>query len=319
MNVKTVKTVAYASGSVKTVAYASGSERLRVLDFVELTKPRIAVLVLFTVAVGGLLANQAPLDLVQLAHAIVGTALVAAGASALNQWLERLSDAVMRRTENRPLPSGRLSPAEAFVFGAALSAVGLGYMFFLMTHALAGWVTAATLLSYVFIYTPLKRHTTLNTLIGAVPGALPPVIGWTAMTGSLDAGAFLLFLIVFLWQVPHFLAIAWMYREDYGRAGLKMLPTIDQDGVATARQMLVYCVALVPVTLWPVLTGVASYMYGFGALALGVYFLRSALGFAMAPSHALARRVLHASLVYLPCMLGLLLMERWVRVLLNVE
>lgn len=307
---------------MKTVAYASGSEtmvRARWLDFVELTKPRIAVMVLFTVAVGGLLAYRAPLDLVQLVHGLIGVILVAAGASALNQWLERLTDAQMQRTENRPLPTGRLSPSEALVFGVALSVVGLGYMFLLMTHALAGWVTAATLLCYVFVYTPLKRQTTLNTLVGAVPGALPPVIGWTALTGTLDSSAFVLFLIVFLWQIPHFLAIAWMYREDYSRAGLRMLPTVDQDGSATGRQMLLYCLALIPVSLWPVMTGSASLMYGFGALGLGVFFLRSVWGFLAAPTLGQARKVLHASLVYLPCVLGLLLMERWVRVWLVAE
>ncbi len=302
---------------MKTVAYASGSSRpmtrARWLDFVELTKPRIAVMVLFTVAVGGLLAYRAPLDLVQLVHALIGVTLVAAGASALNQWLERMSDAQMLRTENRPLPTGRLSSQEALVFGVALSGVGLSYMFFLMTHPLAGWMTAATLLSYVFVYTPLKRQTTLNTLIGAVPGALPPVIGWTALTGTFDSTAFILFLIVFLWQVPHFLAIAWMYREDYARAGLRMLPTVDSDGSATGRQMLLYCLALIPVSLWPVMTGGASLMYGFGALGLGVFFLRSVWGFMSAPTHGQARKVLHASLVYLPCVLGLLLLERWLR------
>jgi heme o synthase len=301
---------------VKTVAYASGSATLarsRWLDFVELTKPRIAVMVLFTVAVGGLLAYRTPLDLVQLVHALIGAALVAAGASALNQWLERLTDAQMQRTENRPLPAGRLSANEALVFGVTLSIVGLTYMFFLMTHALAGWMTAATLLSYVFVYTPLKRQTTLNTLIGAVPGALPPVIGWTALTGTLDSSAFILFLIVFLWQVPHFLAIAWMYREDYARAGLRMLPTVDPDGAATGRQMLLYCLALIPVSLWPMMTGNASLMYGFGALGLGVFFLCSVWGFLAAPTQSQARKVLHASLVYLPCVLGLLLMERWMR------
>lgn len=302
---------------MKSVAYASGSETRRWLDFLELTKPRIALLVLFTVAVGGLLAAPTPLDLVQLAHALVGTALVAAGASALNQWLERNSDALMRRTENRPLPAGRLSPAETLGFGVVLSVLGLGYMFCLLTHPIAGALTAMTLLSYVFIYTPLKRKTTLNTLIGAVPGALPPVIGWTALTGKLDGAAVILFLIVFFWQVPHFLAIAWMYREDYARAGLQMLPTIDPEGAATGRQMLLYAFALIPISLMPLLLGDASMMYGFGALGLGVFFLRAVVGFVFAPTHAQARKVLHASLVYLPCVLALLLLERLIRYVMN--
>jgi protoheme IX farnesyltransferase len=291
--------------------------RSRWLDYVELTKPRIAVLVLFTVAVGGLLAHRAPLDLMQLVHALIGTALVAAGASALNQWLERSTDAAMRRTENRPLPSGRLTAPEAFAFGSVLSAVGLGYMFAVMTYPLAGMLTAATLLSYVFIYTPLKRVTTLNTLIGAVPGALPPVIGWTALTGTLDAPAGILFLILFIWQVPHFLAIAWMYRDDYARASLKMLPVVDADGAATARQMLVYAVALVPVSLLPLLYGDGSVMYGLGAVAVGLYFLKSIWMFGVKPTHAQARKVLHASLVYLPAVYALMLVERLMQALLR--
>jgi heme o synthase len=298
------------------VAYASGSAlqvRSRWLDYVELTKPRIAVMVLFTVAIGALLAKQTPLDLMQLVHALIGVALAASGASALNQWLERRTDALMRRTENRPLPAGRLSSAEVLCFGIVLNVVGLGYMICVLAHPLAAVVTAATLLSYVFLYTPLKRRTTLNTLVGAVPGALPPVIGWTAMAGTIEPETLVLFLIVFLWQVPHFLAIAWMYREDYARAGMKMLPALDPEGVVTARQMLLYCLALIPVSLLPMLIHGASLMYAFGALGLGVFFLRSVLGFVTGPTLERARRVLRASLIYLPCVLGLLLVERLIR------
>jgi protoheme IX farnesyltransferase len=284
--------------------------RSRWLDFIELTKPRIGIMVLFTVAAGALLAKQAVLDLMQLLHALIGAALVASGASALNQWLERHSDAQMRRTENRPLPAGRLNGAEVLCFGSALAVIGLTYMAIVMTHALAAIITGVTLVSYVLIYTPLKRKTTLNTLIGAVPGALPPVIGWTAMTGTLDLATLVLFLIVFFWQIPHFLAIAWMYREDYARAGLKMLPVIDADGAITARQMLLYSLALIPVSLLPVMLHGASLMYAFGAVGVGVFFLRSVWGFVTQPSHIQARKVLQASLIYLPCALGLLLMER---------
>jgi len=303
--------VAYAPGSPVSLA------RPRWLDFVELTKPRIALLVLFTVAIGALLAPQASLDVAQLIHALVGTALVAAGASALNQWLERHTDALMRRTENRPLPANRLTSTEVLFFGIALSCIGLGYMLFLLTHPLAAALTAVTHLSYVFLYTPLKRMTTLNTLIGAVPGALPPVIGWTAMTGTLELPALVLFLIVFFWQVPHFLAIAWMYREDYARAGLKMLPTVDGDGTATARQMLIYTIALIVVTLVPVFVGDSSGMYGFGALGLGMFFLRFVWMFGARPADAAARKVLQASLIYLPSVMGLLLLERWIRYMMG--
>jgi protoheme IX farnesyltransferase len=287
--------------------------RPRWLDFAELTKPRIAVLVLFTVVIGALLARTVPFEPGQLLHALVGAALVAAGASALNQWLERHSDALMRRTENRPLPAGRLTSAEVLGFGIVLSVLGLAWMALMMTHLLAAALTALTLLCYVGVYTPMKRVTTLNTLVGAVPGALPPVIGWTAMTGTLDAPALVLFVAVFLWQVPHFLAIAWMYREDYARARLMMLPVVDDRGLLTGRQMILYCLALIPVSLLPVLMHDAGVLYAIGAVGLGIYFLRSAWMFHRRPDQAQARRVLHASLVYLPSVLALLLLSRWLR------
>jgi protoheme IX farnesyltransferase len=279
---------------------------------VALTKPRITLMVLFTVAIGALLASPDVPDLTLLLNTVVGTALVAAGASALNQLLERNVDAQMRRTENRPLPAGRLQPVEVLCFGLTLSGLGLAWLALTGRHPLAVLIAAVTLVSYVLIYTPLKRHTTLNTLIGAVPGALPPVIGWTAITGTLDSTALVIFLIVFLWQVPHFLAIAWMYRDDYAQAGLKMLPVIDEDGSRTGRQMLLYCLALVPVSLLPVLNQRAGWVYGLGALALGLMFLAATLGFATRHSSDRARQVLRASLVYLPALLGLMLIEAFV-------
>jgi heme o synthase len=278
-------------------------------DFVALTKPRIAVLVLFTVAIGALLARRGAINWEQLVHTLIGTSLVAAGASALNQLLERHSDALMRRTENRPLPGGRLQPLEVLFFGVCLSVAGTAYLAVTLRHPLAAIVAAITALSYVLIYTPLKKRTTLNTLIGAIPGALPPVIGWTAATGRIDREVIILFLIVFLWQVPHFLAIAWIYREDYGRAGLKMLPVVDDVGSMTGRQMVLYCMALVPVSLMPVLFGQTGWVYAVGAVALGLYFLRSTCRFLSAKTPARARRVLHASLIYLPALLALLLVE----------
>lgn len=298
---------------MKTYTEALPLTRPRWLDFVELTKPRIGVMVLFTVAIGALAASPATFDFVQLVHTLVGVALVAGGASALNQWIERYTDAAMRRTENRPIPAGRVSASEAVVFGVTLSCLGLVYLAVIVIHPLATVLSAVTLVSYAFIYTPLKSRSTLNTLIGAVPGALPPVIGWSAITGTIDRGAWALFLIVFFWQIPHFLAIAWMYRDDYARAGLKMLPTCDVDGVMTSRQMTLYCVALLPISLLPVLWGDSSIMYGFGAFGLGVFFLRSAWCFTMAPNDANARKVLYVSLVYLPSVLGLLLVERLLR------
>jgi len=289
------------------------STRPRLLDFVELTKPRISVMVLFTVAIGALSADPALIDLMQMFHALLGTALVASGASALNQWLERDTDALMRRTENRPLPAARLSTVEVVAFGFSLVIVGLAYMAVQMTHPLAAVLTAVTFVSYVFVYTPLKRHTSLNTLIGAVPGALPPVIGWTAMTGTINSPALVLFLIVFIWQIPHFLAIAWMYRDEYAQAGLKMLPVVDATGAATARQMLLYSLALGPVSFLPVIAGEASLMYGFGAIGLGLFFLQAVMGFVMEATYEKARWVLHASLIYLPGVFALLVMERLIR------
>jgi protoheme IX farnesyltransferase len=281
----------------------------RLADYVELTKPRIAVVVLFTVAVGYLLAAGGKPELVPLWHTLFGTALVASGASALNQLLERHSDARMRRTEGRPLPSGRLHPAEVLVFGSALGVGGVFYLALMLRQPWAALVAAVTFASYVFVYTPLKRVTTLNTLVGAVPGALPPVIGWAAVRATASAEVVTLFLIVFLWQVPHFMAIAWIYRDDYARAGLRMLPVGDRAGRATGGAMVAYCLALLLVSLTPVLAGSAGAMYLAGALLLGLGFLACAAGFARSCTVAHARRVLRASLIYLPALLALLLLD----------
>ncbi len=283
--------------------------RSRVADYVELTKPRVAFLVLFTVAVGFLLAARSLPDFITLAHTLIGTALIAAGAAALNQLFERHSDALMRRTENRPLPSGRLQPREVLVFGLGAGLAGLVYLAGTVRQPLCVLVAAVTFISYVFLYTPLKSRTTLNTLVGAVPGALPPVIGWTALGGPLGAEVGVLFFLLFLWQVPHFLAIAWIYRAEYARAGLRMLPVVDETGSMTARQMVSYCLALVPVSLSPVLFGQAGWVFAAGAIILGLSFLLSTLGFMRQTSPANARRVLHASLIYLPALFALLLLE----------
>jgi heme o synthase len=283
--------------------------RSRFADYVTLTKPRVAILVLFTVAAGGLLANPSRPDLGGLLHTLLGTALVAAGASALNQLLERQSDALMRRTENRPLPSGRLLPAEVFVFGLGLGVAGLLYLAVTLRQPLCVLVAGFTFVSYVFLYTPLKRRTTLNTLVGAVPGAMPPVIGWTAMGGSLGPEVGGLFALLFLWQVPHFLAIAWIYREDYARAGLRMLPVVDDTGAMTARQMVCYTLALIPASLTPVVLHQAGLFFAAGAVILGLAFVLAALGFMRQASATTARRVLHVSLIYLPMLLALLLLE----------
>jgi protoheme IX farnesyltransferase len=295
-----------ASATVCTEAVPVG--RTRLSDYLELSKPRVGLLVLFTVAVGAWLAAPAGPAPATLLHALIGTALVVAGASALNQVLECGTDALMARTENRPLPSGRLSVLEAIAFGTLLGVAGICYLGIFGSGA-AAVVAVVAFVSYAFIYTPLKRRTTLNTLVGAVPGALPPVIGWAAIRGSVGNEALLLFCILFLWQVPHFLAIAWIYREDYGRAGLQMLPTADPMGQLTSRHMLVYGLALLAVSLSPGVMGLAGPWYVAGALVLGLGFMYSIIGFARKVSENQARRVLRASLVYLPALLTFLLAD----------
>ncbi len=296
-------------GTADTLALAP--PLARPADYLALVRPRVAVMVLVTVLMGGLLAGDSAVPSAALIHAVIATGLVTAAASILNQWLERRTDAKMARTANRPLPAGRLGRREVFALGAALAVGGLAYMLLAVPHPLAAGLTAFTFASYVGLYTPLKRVTTLNTLVGAVPGAMPPVIGWVAVSGRIEAGAVLLFLILFVWQVPHFLAIAWMYREDYARAGLKMLSVGDAKARRTAHQMLLYGLALVPVSLTPAQLGMGGPAYAFGAALLGGYFLWPIARFQGDRSTPAARRVLRASLVYLPGVYGLLLVAKF--------
>jgi protoheme IX farnesyltransferase len=284
---------------------------VRFVDYVELTRPRLTSLVLFTVAAGFALAGAGAPNLVRLLHTVIGTALVAAGAGALNQVFERHSDALMVRTSNRPLPSGRLQPEAVLLFGAGLALAGLTYLAVIVRQPLALLAAAFAFASYVFVYTPLKRTTTFNTLVGAIPGAMPPLIGWAAVTNSFDPAAAVLFAILFLWQVPHFLAIAWIYRDDYARARLRMLPVSDSGGDRTARWMVAFCLALVLVSLIPSALGWTGAFYLVGAGALGVAFAKSVFGFAHTRSAVQARRVLRMSLVYLPSLLTALLLEKW--------
>jgi protoheme IX farnesyltransferase len=289
---------------------ARAAAQTRLADYLQLAKPRLSMMALFTVAAGALLAARGtPADWTILLHALFGSALVAVGASALNQFYERDSDGFMSRTENRPLPAGRLQPLEVLAFGAVLGIGGVTYLAVALPHLLAAALAALTFLSYVFVYTPLKRKTSLNTLIGAIPGALPPVIGWAAVRGSLSLEIAVVFVILFLWQVPHFLAIAWIYREDYSRAGLCMLPAVDGDGGMSSRQMVWYCLALIPASLAPVLLGRAGIPYLVTATILGAGFLAFALAFARRRSLKRARGVLRASLIYLPVLLALLLLD----------
>ena len=281
----------------------------RLADYLELTKPKIAVMALFTVAVGYLLGAAVSVSVLVLFHTLLGAGLVAAGGSALNQWLERDIDAKMHRTLKRPLPAGRLSATEALVFGLVVSAAGLVYLFLTVPYP-AGVVAAATLVSYVAIYTPLKTVTVWNTVVGAVPGALPPLIGWCAARGwESPEGGITLFLVIFVWQIPHFLAIAWMYRADYARGGLRMLPGIDVSGSRTSFVMIVTCIALVPVGLWPVWLGIGGWLTALGAVGSALFFLRAAIRFSRHRTDGQARKVLHASLLYLPLALGFLLID----------
>jgi protoheme IX farnesyltransferase len=298
-----------SGGSLIISPDASPLVRSRWAGYVELTRPRLAVMVLFTVAAGFGLASAGAPDLARLLHTVFGTALVVAGATALNQVLERHSDAQMDRTRHRPLPSGRLQPVEVLIFGVIMALAGLVYLAVTVRQSLAILSAGFALVSYVFLYTPLKRKTTLNTLVGAVPGAMPPVIGWTAVTNSFDPAAAVLFAVLFLWQVPHFLAIAWIYRDDYARARLCMLPVVDPSGDRTARLMVGYCLALLPASLIPSALGTASIVYFVGAAVLGIGFVTVAISFLHNRSVAQARRVLRASLVYLPTLLVLMLVE----------
>ena len=294
-----------ASASTEAALAAAGN---KVAAYVSLTKPRIVVMVLVTVGVGFLLGARGSAHPATLSLTLLGTALVAGGASTLNQWMERARDARMRRTANRALPRGRLGAVEAASFGAGLGLAGTAILLW-GANWLAAAVAVSTLLLYVFVYTPLKPWTTLNTAIGAIPGALPPVIGWAAATETLGIEAFSLFLIVFLWQFPHFLAIAWIYREDYARGGLKMLPGVDPQGALTGRQATIYALALIPAGLLPATIGLAGPVYFIGALVLGLLYLVAAIQFWTGVSESTARRLLRMSFFYLPLVLLLLVLN----------
>ncbi|HUF91432.1 MAG TPA: heme o synthase [Candidatus Limnocylindria bacterium] len=280
-----------------------------VADYVALAKPRVVLMVLITTMVGYYVGLTGAADYVQLLHLALGTVLAAGGTLALNQYWEREVDALMERTRSRPLPDGRLQPLEALLFGATITAAGIVYLA-ATVNVLAAAVTAATFALYLFAYTPLKLRTPLCTLVGAVPGALPPVTGWVAASNGLGVGAGVLFGILFLWQLPHTLAIARLYREDYARAGVRLLPVIDAQGRSTERQIVTGCLALLVVSLLPTLIGLAGGLYFAGALALGAVFAGFGARHALAPSPAGARRVLFASLLYLPALLALLAFDK---------
>jgi protoheme IX farnesyltransferase len=285
-------------------------DRRRVMtDLFVLTKPRVVLMVLVTTLVGYYVALPGPADWGRVLHLIVGTVLAAGGTLALNQYRERDLDALMERTRLRPLPDGRLMPLEALLFGTTITVLGLVYLL-ASVNVLSAAVTAATVVLYLFAYTPLKVRTPLATIVGAVPGALPPVTGWVSARDDVGVGAAILFGILFLWQLPHTLAIARLYREDYARAGVRVLPVVDEHGSSTERQIMTGVVSLLVVSLLPTLVGLAGAIYFFGALALGLVFVVAGARQARSPSSASARWVLFASLLYLPVLLALLAFDK---------
>jgi heme o synthase len=282
-------------------------------DYISLTKPRITWLILMSTGVGYFFGLRA-VSLWQihwwaLLHAIVGTGLIASGTAALNQWYEREADAKMRRTAQRPIPAGRLDANRALVFGISLSIAGFAELAWFV-NLLSGLLGLATLVSYLFLYTPLKQRSWLSTTVGAFPGAMPPMIGFAAASGTLTTEAWVLFAILFLWQFPHFYAIAWMYRDDYARANIQMLPVVEPDGQSTARQIIFFASLLIPVSLAPGLLGMSGKLYLLGALALGVWFLYSGVRAATERTILRARGVLLVSVFYLPLLYGLMLLDR---------
>jgi protoheme IX farnesyltransferase len=266
-------------------------------------------MVLITACVGFYLASVGTPDYIRLIQTLIGLGFASGGTLALNQYLERDLDARMERTRLRPLPDGRLQPAEGLIFGVAITGAGLLHLA-LFVNGLSAFVTAVSVSSYLFLYTPLKRKTSLCSIVGAVPGALPPVIGWAAARGELGLGAWVLFAILFLWQIPHSLAIARIYREDYARAGIQVLPVVEPDGRSTGRQIVSNCLALLAVGLLPTLIGLAGSVYFFGSFVIGIGFLGCGVALAISRSDAAARRLLLASLIYLPVQLGLMALDK---------
>ena len=278
-------------------------------DLVELVKARLTLLVLLTTAVGFYLGAEGPINFAALLHTVFGTAAAAAGAAALNQWWEYKLDAMMQRTRSRPVPAGRMRPQAAVIFGTALSIFGVAYLAF-VCNALSAALAAITIIIYIFAYTPLKRISTLNTALGAVPGALPPMIGWAAARGTLNAGAWMLFAILFFWQLPHFFAIAWMYRDDYARAGFQMISSDDPSGERSASQSVFFCMILFVVAGLPAFLGIATVFYLLAELVLGAVFIAVAMRFLKTRARSDARRLFITSIIYLPLLLGALVLSK---------
>ncbi len=290
-------------------AIAPLSVRERLAAYAELTKPRITFLIVLTSAAGFALASPGAVNYSALIAAMVGIALLSSGIATLNQYMERDLDALMRRTVDRPLPSGKLHPNEALIFGWGLT-LGAEIYLALLVNPLTALLGLTVIAGYLFAYTPLKTRTSLSTMVGAFPGAVPPLIGWAAARGEIGLEAWVLFAILFLWQFPHFLAIAWMYREDYGRAGILMLPVVEPEGRVTAQQIVVYTVLLLPVSVLPALLGTSGKIYFVGAIILGLLFLYSSVRAAISKSRQEAKRLLLASVIYLPLLFILMVVNR---------
>jgi heme o synthase len=292
-----------------TLAVTDANVLRRATDFLELAKPRVVLMVLITAFVGFYVGSATVPNYLELLQMLFGTALAAGGTLALNQYLERDTDSVMERTRHRPLPDGRLQPREAAWFGSLITMAGLVYLA-LAVNLMSAGVTAVITLTYLLLYTPLKRKSSLCMLVGAVPGALPPVTGWVAAGGALTVDAWVLFAILFLWQVPHTLAIARLYRDDYAKAGIRFLPVIDPDSGSTDRQIISHTAALLVVSLLPTLLGFAGTVYFFAAFVLGIVFLANGITLAINSTFLGARRLLYASLIYLPVLLLIMALDR---------
>ncbi len=285
------------------------SSRSRVGAYVALTKPDVSFLVLITTAAGYYMGARGPVNWLHMLQTVFATMLIAAGTAALNHYIERESDRYMRRTASRPLPTGVLQPVQALIFGVVLCVAGAVALYF-VAGALAAGLGVATCVGYLFGYTPLKKRTVWATFVGAFPGAIPPMMGWVAVTGSLDRGAWLLFGILFLWQFPHFYAIAWMYREDYARAGIQMLPVVDPQGKRTFRQIIWTAIGLIFVSLLPAVLGLAGMVYFFGALVVSVGLLQVCLWAASQRTNVRAKWLMHATVMHIPVLLGLMIYDK---------
>lgn len=302
-------TISFEHSCSTSRAIERTGRRSKFSDYVTLTKPELTFLSVVTALGGFYLGVNGSIPIATMLHTVFGTMLVGGGAGALNQYIEREYDALMRRTENRPLPSGRLAPPEVLLFGTLLSLAGIIELT-MFTNILSGFLAVATLVTYLFLYTPLKRITWLSTIVGGIPGALPPMIGWTAARNEITIEAWILFGILFFWQMPHFFSLAWMYRKDYERAGYPMLTVLDPEGKRTSVHILLFCIGLIPISLMLTLFGSLGWIYFAGALIVGGIFLYYGIQLSISKSNTDARKMFFASLLYLPALLAFIVIDK---------